>query len=31
LPLADEFVNTLGEVKGKMLGRFRRMRRRSRV
>ncbi|MDQ6769953.1 MAG: hypothetical protein M3Z54_08200 [Gemmatimonadota bacterium] len=28
---ADEFVNTLGEVKGKMLGRFRRMRRRSRV
>jgi capsule polysaccharide export protein KpsE/RkpR len=28
---ANEFVNTLGEVKGKMLGRFRRMRRRSRV
>ncbi len=28
---ADEFVNTLGEVKGKMLGRFRRMRRPSRV
>ena len=26
---ADEFVNTLGEVKGKMLGRFRRMRRRT--
>ena len=30
-PEADEFVNTLGEVKGKMLGRFRQMRRRSRV
>lgn len=28
---ADEFVNTLGEVKGKVLGRFRRMRRRTRV
>ncbi len=28
---ADEFVNTLGEVKGKMMGRFRRMRRRAPV
>ena len=28
-PEADEFVSTLGEVKGKMLGRFRRMRRRT--
>ncbi len=30
-PEADEFINTIGEVKGKMLGRFRRLRPRSRV
>lgn len=30
-PEADEFINTIGEVKGKMLGRFRRLQPRSRV
>jgi uncharacterized protein involved in exopolysaccharide biosynthesis len=30
-PEADEFINTIGEVKGKMMGRFRRLQPRSRV